>query len=68
MAYQVLSQSKTLRRLALIDKNRDLYITPVQGSQELYKLHIMVDSVRWNDADNALAAVADGQALAWHYA
>ena len=62
-----LSQSKTLRRLALIDKNRDLYITPVQGSQELYKLHIMVDSVRWNDADNALAAVADGQVLAWHY-
>ena len=62
-----LSQSKTLRRLALIDKNRDLYITPVQGSQELYKLHIMVDSVRWNDADNALAAVADGQVLVWHY-
>ena len=55
------------RRLVIVDKNRDLYLTPVQGAQELYKLHIMVDSVRWNDADNALAAVADGQVLAWHY-
>ena len=27
----------------------------------------MVESVRWNDADNALAAVADGQVLVWHY-
>ena len=67
MKQVALSQSKALRRLAVIDKNRDLYITPVQGSQELYKLHIMVDSVRWNDADNALAAVADGQVLVWHY-
>ena len=62
-----LSQSKGMRRLALVDRNRDLYITPVQGAQELYKLHIMVDSVRWSDADNSLAAVADGQVYVWYY-
>ena len=55
------------RRLVIIDKNRDLYLTPVQGAQELYKLHIMVDSVAWNDETDALAAVADGLLLVWFY-
>lgn len=55
------------RRLVLIDKNRDLYITPVQGAQEFYKLHIMVDTVRWNESNNSLAAVADGLLLVWYY-
>lgn len=44
------------RRLVLIDKNRDLYLTPVQGAQELHKLHIMVDSVAWNVESDAYAA------------
>jgi len=55
------------RRLVLVDKNRDLYLTPVQGAQELHKLHIMVDSVAWNTENDALAAVADGQLLVWFY-
>lgn len=55
------------RRLVLVDKNRDLYLTPVQGAQELHKLHIMVDSVSWNTETDALAAVADGQMLVWFY-
>merc|ERR1719181_1709379 len=55
------------RRLVLVDKNRDLYISPVQGAQELYKLHIMVDAMRWNESNNSIAAVADGALLAWHY-
>ena len=36
-------------------------------SQELYKLHIMVDAMRWNDSNNSLAAVADGLLLVWYY-
>ena len=40
------SQVKGVRCLAIIDKNRDLYVTPVQGAQELYKLHIMVHRER----------------------
>jgi intraflagellar transport protein 80 len=55
------------RRLVVVDKNRDLYLTPVQGAQELHKLHIMVDSVAWNVESDALAAVADGQLLVWFY-
>jgi len=55
------------RRLVLVDKNRDLYLTPVQGAQELHKLHIMVDSVAWNSENDSLAAVADGQLLVWFY-
>ena len=55
------------RRLVVVDKNRDLYLTPVQGAQELYKLHIMVDSVAWNTETDALAAVSDGQMLVWFY-
>jgi hypothetical protein len=37
--------AKGNRRLALIDKNRDLYITPTEGAQEMVKLHTMVDTV-----------------------
>jgi len=55
------------RRLVLVDKNRDLYITPVQGTQESHKLHIMVDTMRWNENNNSLAAVADGLLLIWYY-
>ena len=53
-----LSQTKGLRRLALIDKNRDLYLTPTAGASELYKLHVMVDTIRWNDDNGSLCAVA----------
>ena len=55
------------RRLVIVDKNRDLYLTPVQGAQELYKLHIMVDTVAWNVESDALSAVADGHLLVWFY-
>jgi len=55
------------RRMVLVDKNRDLYITPVQGVQEFYKLHIMVDAVRWSDSNNSLSVVADGLLLVWFY-
>jgi len=55
------------RRLVIVDKNRDLYLTPVQGAQELYKLHIMVDSVAWNHDNDSLAAVADGSLVVWFY-
>ena len=62
-----LSQTKGLRRLALIDKNRDLYLTPTAGASELYKLHVMVDTIRWNDDNGSLCAVADGHLVVWHY-
>jgi len=65
--YIALSQGKAPRRLVLIDRNRDLYHTPLQGSQELNKLQIMVDTVRWNSDNGSLAAVADGHLIIWYY-
>ena len=62
-----LSHVKGLRRLAIVDKNRDLYLTPVHGAQEMHKLHTMVDTVRWNDDNISLCAVADGQFVIWDY-
>ena len=55
------------RRLALLDKNRDLYHTPVTGAQELNKLQTMVDTIRWCEDNSSLAAVADGHLVLWHY-
>ena len=55
-----------LRRLALIDKNRDLYLAH-RGRLELYKLHVMVDTIRWNDDNGSLYAVADSHLVVWHY-
>lgn len=54
------------RRLAFIDQNKDLYITPVLR-EESVKLQTMVDCVAWNDSSDMLAALADGQLLTWLY-
>jgi len=62
-----ISQGKGPRRLALVDKNRDMYLTPTQGAQELNKLQIMVDTVRWCEDNTSLAAVADGHLVVWYY-
>lgn len=62
-----MSQGKGPRRLALVDKNRDMYHTPVTGTQELNKLQIMVDTVRWCEDNMSLAAVADGHLVVWYY-
>jgi len=55
------------RRLALIDRNRDLYVTPTEGVQEMVKLHTMVDTVAWNEENGSLAAIADGHFVVWYY-
>ena len=55
------------RRLALIDRNRDLYVTPTEGVQEMVKLHTMVDTVAWNEENGSLAAMADGHFVVWYY-
>jgi intraflagellar transport protein 80 len=58
------------RRLALIDRNRDLYITPAAGAGGgvgPMKLGAMVDSARWHDASDMLAAMADGRLTTWYY-
>lgn len=54
------------RRLAFIDRNRDLFVTPVHTYRPA-KLATMVDSVVWSDSGDMLAAAADDQLLTWFY-
>eukprot|EP00899_Mesostigma_viride_P006413 jgi/Mesvir1/15773/Mv03342-RA.1 len=54
------------RKLVFIDRNRDLYITPVLRPQ-LFKLGTMCDSAQWNDASNVLAGVIDLKLSVWYY-
>ncbi|XP_032237699.1 intraflagellar transport protein 80 homolog isoform X2 [Nematostella vectensis] len=58
------------RQLAIIDKNRDLYLTPVKHigpAAKLVKLGTMVTSMAWNDSTNMLAALQDGRFTVWYY-
>mmetsp|Transcript_43977 Transcript_43977/g.71548 ORF Transcript_43977/g.71548 Transcript_43977/m.71548 type:complete len:763 (+) Transcript_43977:114-2402(+) len=56
----------TDRKVALIDRNRDLYISPTSKPQ-LVKLGTMVDSMVWNDRTESLAALMDGKLFVWYY-
>lgn len=53
------------RKFALIDRNRDLYLSAVSDAPEPLKLATMVDSARWSDDDDLLLALADGKLLVW---
>ncbi|WAR28818.1 IFT80-like protein [Mya arenaria] len=60
----------TERRLAIIDKNRDLYLTSVRvfgTDRKTVKLGTMIMSLCWNDNTNMLAALADGKFTVWYY-
>ncbi|XP_062598363.1 intraflagellar transport protein 80 homolog [Saccostrea cucullata] len=60
----------TERRLAIIDKNRDLYLTSVRvfgTERKSNKLGNMIQSLCWNDSANMLAALADGKFTVWYY-
>ncbi|XP_067221151.1 intraflagellar transport protein 80 homolog isoform X2 [Chanodichthys erythropterus] len=58
------------RRIALIDKNRDLYLTSVRKlgrAHSIYKIGSMVDTVAWNDSANILCGIQDNQFTVWYY-
>ncbi|XP_046852298.1 intraflagellar transport protein 80 homolog [Xenia sp. Carnegie-2017] len=58
------------RQLAIIDKNRDLFIITVQSfgsALRKAKLGTMVSSISWNDSSNMLAAFEDGIFTVWCY-
>lgn len=62
--------SATERRLAIVDRNRDLYLTQVRvfgTARKTVKLGTMIDSLAWNDESNMLAALADGKLIVWYY-
>lgn len=58
------------RKIALIDKNRDLYLTSVRHlgrEPKICKIGSMVHSMAWNDAANILCGVQDNQLTVWYY-
>ncbi|KAM3616364.1 uncharacterized protein V6R79_016748 [Siganus canaliculatus] len=58
------------RMIALIDKNRDLYLTPVRHlgrEPKICKIGSMVHSMAWNDVANILCGVQDNQLTVWYY-
>lgn len=60
----------TERRLAIVDKNRDLYLTQVRvygSDRKTIKLATMIQSLSWNNETNMLAALADGKFTVWYY-
>ncbi|KAG7215614.1 hypothetical protein INR49_022140 [Caranx melampygus] len=60
----------TERKIALIDKNRDLYLTSVRHlgrEPKICKIGSMVHSVAWNDDANILCGIQDNQFTVWYY-
>ncbi|XP_066097692.1 intraflagellar transport protein 80 homolog isoform X3 [Saccopteryx bilineata] len=58
------------RKIAFIDKNRDLYVTSVKrfGKEEqIIKLGTMVHTVAWSDTCNILCGLQDTRFTVWYY-
>uniref|UniRef100_A0A5F8AG74 Intraflagellar transport 80 n=2 Tax=Macaca TaxID=9539 RepID=A0A5F8AG74_MACMU len=58
------------RKIAFIDKNRDLCITSVKrfGKEEqIIKLGTMVHTLAWNDTCNILCGLQDTRFIVWYY-
>ncbi|XP_056139215.1 intraflagellar transport protein 80 homolog [Lampris incognitus] len=58
------------RKIALIDKNRDLYLTPVSRlgrEHKICKIGTMVHTMKWNEAANILCGIQENQLTVWYY-
>ncbi|XP_069474564.1 intraflagellar transport protein 80 homolog isoform X1 [Ambystoma mexicanum] len=58
------------RKIAFIDKNRDLYITPVRKfgkEQRVIKIGTMVLTLAWSDIANILCGLQDNHFTVWYY-
>ena len=54
------------RRVAFVDRNRDLHVaTMLTGATR--KFTSMVDSARWSASSDMLAATADEKLAVWYY-
>ncbi|XP_072330575.1 intraflagellar transport protein 80 homolog isoform X4 [Scyliorhinus torazame] len=62
--------SPSERKIAIIDKNRDLYITSVRRfgkEQKIIKIGTMVHSIAWNDKINILCGMQNMYFVVWYY-
>ncbi|GAA6073088.1 intraflagellar transport protein 80 homolog, partial [Tachysurus ichikawai] len=58
------------RKIALIDKNNDLYLTSVRRlgrEQSMHKIGSMVHTMAWNNSANILCGIQDNQFTVWYY-
>lgn len=58
------------RKVALIDRNRDLYLTSVRRlgkEHSVHKIGTMVHTMAWNDSANILCGIQDNQFAVWYY-
>ncbi|XP_060929168.1 intraflagellar transport protein 80 homolog [Limanda limanda] len=58
------------RKIAFIDKNRDLYLTSVRHlgrEPKICKIGSMVHSMAWNDTASLLCGIQDKQLTVWYY-
>uniref|UniRef100_A0A6Q2XZP2 Uncharacterized protein n=1 Tax=Esox lucius TaxID=8010 RepID=A0A6Q2XZP2_ESOLU len=58
------------RKIAVIDKNRDLYLTSLRRlnkEHNVCKIGTMVHTMAWNDSANILCGIQDTQFTVWHY-
>ncbi|XP_067400735.1 intraflagellar transport protein 80 homolog isoform X3 [Emydura macquarii macquarii] len=58
------------RKIAFIDKNRDLYITSVKRfgkEQKVIKIGTMAHTLAWNDTSNILCGLQDTRFSVWYY-
>ena len=54
------------RKMCFIDSNRDMFLSMVH-KPDLNKICNMVDSFQWNDNNDMLTALTDGQLKTWFY-
>jgi len=54
------------RKLALLDRNGDLWLTPIHVP-DIQKLGGMVDTFMWNDSTDMLIGLSDQKLLTWLY-
>jgi intraflagellar transport protein 80 len=55
------------RKIAILDKNKDLYLTKALHAERLEKLGAMVDSFIWNDSTDMLIALVDQKLVTFIY-
>ncbi|XP_066476290.1 intraflagellar transport protein 80 homolog isoform X3 [Tiliqua scincoides] len=58
------------RKIAFVDKNRDLHITAVKRfgkEQKVFKIGTMVHTLAWNDTCNILCGLQDTRFTVWYY-
>ncbi|KAJ3400276.1 Intraflagellar transport protein 80, partial [Chytridiales sp. JEL 0842] len=55
------------RSLAVLDRNRDMFLTPLTSKPAIKKIGNMVDTFMFNEESDTLAAVVDGRITVWYY-